>query len=1175
MKCQRARVIFTLVSLFSYSLLSQEFRGTITGIITDPSGAPVAGANVTATEKSTQTKVQTVTDSAGQYTAPFLLPGAYDIEARFEGFKEYTRKGVNLGAGDRVAIDIRLEVGSSSQSVEVTADAPLINAENASVGQAITTKEVENLPLNGGTPLVLASLSIGVLATGQPSLIHPFDSGGAAGWSIGGTASQTNEILINGSPDATWDGRLAYSPPRDAVQEVRVKAFDSDAAFGHTGGGTLNQVLKSGTNQFHGTLSEANQPNTLAANNYFNNKAGLGNPVTHYNQYGATVGGPVVLPKILNGRDKLFFFFAWESLKDAQPNTTFLSVPTAAERTGDFSALLKVNNTYQLYNPYAATLSGTTITRQPYPNNIIPSSQLNPVALAMLKYYPLPNISTGRSDGFNNYGNTTNTTDDYNNELGRIDYNMSQRNRIFMDIRRTGYLQSKNNYFGNLATGSLLTRDNWGSSFDDVFTVNATNVVDLRLNFTRMAETHPSPSAGFDPTSLGLPSYLTSNSQYPQLPYVTFASNSGFQALGTNGANKLPSQSAQLFATWITLHGPHSVRFGLDVRQYNLNVSSYGNSVGNFAFTANSWVRSGSGASSTVVLGQDFAEFLLGLPTGGQYDVNASGAFYQHYLAGFVQDDWRVNKNLTINAGVRFDHDGPFNEKYGRTVNGFDTTSQSPLAAAAQVAYALHPISQLSPANFSVLGGLLYPGKGSTSIFNTTSHLVSPRFGAAWTPERLHGKTVLRAGFGIFVSPITIANLSPSGAYSTNPLLTQEGFSQTTQLVPTGNNYLTPSATISNPFPTGIASPVGSAQGLGTFAGQTVAFLNPDMKNPYSMRWNFGIQQQLTKDTALEVVYMGNHGVHLPVTATQLNGIPRQFLSTQGTRDQNVITALTATATNPFAGLATSQNTASTTVAQLLARYPQFPVGSGSFSTGVIEDNANAGSSYYESLNVRISKRFSNGLSLVGNYIHSRLMERIAYVNDTDSQLEKRVSPFDHPNRFVTAVSYELPFGKGRRFDLHSRWADLAVGGWLVNSIYTYQTGAPITWLNGSTSSPGDYIYFGGAVALNNRETNTAAFNTSVFDTKSTEQLQYHIRTFSTTFGNLRQDGINQLDVSALKRFAITERMRFELRAEAYNMVNHPTFAAPNTTATNSQFGLITAQSNRPRTMMFGARFVF
>ncbi len=1032
---------------------------------------------------------------------------------------------------------------------------------------------MEDLPLNGRTPLVLASLSMGVLATGQPSLIHPFDSAGAAGWSIGGTPSQTNEILIDGSPDATWDGRLAYSPPTDAVQEVRVKAFDSDASFGHTGGGTMNQVLKTGTNFLHGSAWEFNQPNTLAANNFFNNKAGLGNPVTHYNQYGVTAGGPMLIPRVFNGKNKLFWFFAWEGLKDSQPNTTFLTVPTAAERTGDFSALLKLGSQYQLYDPYSAVLNGTTITRQPISGNVLQSNELNPIAQAYMKLIPLPNLA-GQAGGFDNYGSTAGTPDNYNNELGRLDYNISNNDRMFFDIRRTGYQQSKNDYFDNVSTGSLLTRNNWGASVDNVFSVNATNVIDLRLNFTRMGEAHPSPSAGFDPTSLGFPSYMLSTSEYPQLPNIAFASTTGLTTLGTNAANALPSQSLQLFGTWITIKGNHTLKVGADARQYVLNVFSAGNSAGDFSFSSNSWVKASSSASSTAVLGQDVAEFLLGLPTSGGYDLNTSAAYYEHYVAGFVQDDWRVKKNLTVNLGLRFEYDAPYYEKYDRTVDGFNSTAQNPLAPAAIAAYNAHPISEIPAGSFNVNGGLNFPTDGA--LYNQTSHPFSPRVGFAWTPEKLHSKTVFRGGFAMFVQPVSVTQLAITGAYSTNPILQQYGFSQTTTFTPSNNSFLTPATTLSNPFPTGIKAPAGSSAGLATFEGQTVQFLDPNMKDPYSLRWNFGFEHSFTPNTLLEVTYMGNHGVHLPIFVTQLNGIPAQYLSTLGTRDQTTINTLSATVSNPFSGLATALNGTTTSVAQLLARYPEFPTGTGSFSSGVVELNNTAGSSFYESLNVRFQKRFSSGLTMVGNYVFSKLIERDTWLNDTDPIPEKRISPFDHPNRFVLAFVYELPFGAGRRFlNSSSHLENLLVGGWGLNSIYTYQTGAPLTWVNGSTTNPGDYVYFGAPIVLDNRETNTTAFNTSAFDTKSTDQFQYHIRTFSTTFPNLRQDGINDWSPSVSKRFFIKEQMNLQLRLEAYNVLNHPTFSAPSTTASSSGFGMITTQANRPRTLQLGARFVF
>jgi hypothetical protein len=1169
-----------LFAIFSVSLFSQDFRGTFSGLVSDPTGAPLAGAKVTVTEIRTGTKTETVADSAGEYTAPFLLPGDYTISAEAPSFKKAVRTGIHLGADDKIVIDIKLEVGDASQSVSVSADAPLLQSENASVGQAITTKEVEELPLNGRTPMVLASLSVGVIGTGQPGLIHPFDAGGAAGWSIGGGYAQTSEILVDGSPNATWDGRLAYSVPQDAVQEVRIKAFDTDAAFGHTGGGTINQVMKGGTNTIHGTASEFTQPDTLVANNFFNNAKGVARPVTHFNQYGATIGGPVFLPKIYNGKNKLFWFFAYERLKDSQPNPVFTTVPTDAERTGDLSLFLNTDKT-TIYNPNTGVASGSTITRSPFPNNVIPTSLLNPIALAYLKFYPEPNVTPTRPDGFQNYASNATTNDDYNNQLGRIDYNMSDKNRMFFDIRRTGYQQLKNDYFYNAAEGSLLYRNNWGGSLDDVYIFNASNIVNVRLNFTRLAESHALPSTGFDPTTLGFPASIAANSEYLQMPVINFSSNSGFQALGATGASNIPSQSLQLFGDWVKIKGSHTLKFGGDARQYRLNTFTAGNSTGTYSFSGNSYVRAGSAASSTVAAGQDFASFLLGLPYSATYDLNTFGSWYSYYGAVFAQDDWRVSRTLTVNLGVRFDHDAPYREKYGRTVDGFNDTTASPLAAAAIAAYAKSPIAQLPVSQFNPVGGLTFPSGGNNAAYNNTSHLLSPRVGFAWSPDMLHGKTVIRGGFGIFVSPVTISTLALTGAYSTNPITNQEGFSQSTAPTVTSNNYLTPGLTLSNAFAGGLTQPAGATAGLNTFAGQTINFLSPNVSNPYAIRWNFGFQQQLTKNLLMEVVYVGNHGVHLPVAVTQVNGLPRSVLSTLPYRDP-AETYLSNSVANPFAGLATSQNTATTTVAQLLAKYPQFPLGysSGSWSgsTGIIEQNLNVGSSYFESMNVHLQQRFSNNLFFTFNYIWSKLEEKDSWLNDTDAQPEKRISPSDHPQRFILATSYQLPIGHGQKLDLHRDWANSLAGGWRLNAVYTFQVGPPITWVNGSSAAPGDYVYLGGNLNLNPRQVNGLAFNTADFDTKTADAFNYHIRTFSTTFPNLRADGINQFDLSVLKRFSIPkmdERKYFELRFEGFNVVNHPVFAAPNTTATNAAFGTITATANLVRTIQLGARFVF
>jgi hypothetical protein len=1159
-----------LVALFvPTAVFCQEFRGTISGAVTDPTGAALPGAKVTVTEIHTGTKIPTVADSAGQYNAPYLLPGDYDVEVQAQGFKSYNRKGVHVGASDHPVIDVRLEVGEIATSVDVTADASQLNTENATIGQTVTAKEVEELPINGRTPMMAASLALGVSGYAQPTLVHPFDSSGAAGWMIGGAYQQTSELLMNGSPDATWDGRLAYSPPQDAVQEVQVKVTDTNAAFGHTAGGTANQITKSGTNALHGSAWEFNQPNTLTANDFFLNRAGTPRPVTHFNQYGLTAGGPIYIPHAIDTRNKLFWFFAWEGIKDAQPNPFTGTVPTDNMRAGNFSGLATI------YDPFSATLSGTTVNRTALPNNTIPSSELSAIAKAYLTYYPEP---TNPAATINNFVSAPNTTDNFSNEYGRIDYNMSDRSRLYGDVRHTDYTQSKNDYFNNVAEGSLLFRDNLGMSLDEVYTLNPTNVLDIRLNFTRMNEAHGIPSAGFNPTSVGLPSYLGATSNYLQMPIITFNSATGMQALGATGANKLPSQSYQIFPTWEKTVGTHTIKAGGDFRQYRLNTFTAGNSTGNFTFN-NNWVRSSSSASSTVAVGQDFASFMFGLPASGSYDLNTYASWYSYYAAVFLQDDWRVKHNLTVNLGVRFDHDGPYNEKYGRTLDGFDTTDTNPLAAAAQAAYAKSPLSQLPAGAFNVLGGVTFPGSGQTAVYKNNSHLVSPRAGVAWTPDAFHGKTVIRGSFAMFVAPVTILAAGVDAKDSTSPDINQEGFSQTTSMVPTANNYLTPQATLSNPFPTGFLQPSGTSLGLLTFAGQSVTFLDPVVKSPYSLRWDVDVQHSITKDLMLEVAYIGNHSVHLPIDYTQLNGIPRQFLSTLPIRDTGE-NFLTASAANPFSGLQTTQNTATTTASQLLAKYPEFPVGDSaggwSGSTGVIEENLNNGRSYFDSLNIRLEKRASHGLLFVFNYMYSRMMEQVSWLNDSDPVPEKRVSPDDHPQRYVFAMSYELPIGKGKALDLKSRLADSLLGGWLVNNVYTFQVGAPIMWLNGSSNAPGDYVYFGTApLNLNNRQVNGPAFNTADFITASANTFQYHIRTFSTMFSNLRADGVNQWDPSLSKRFLFTEKTSLQLRLEAYNVLNHPVFAVPSTTATNSAFGTITASANRFRTLQLGARLVF
>ena len=868
------------------ALFAQEFRGTFSGLVTDAHGAAIAKAKIVAIEKATGNKSETLSSATGEYTIPFLAPGEYEITAEMAGFKTYKREGLTLSIGEHPVVDIQLEVGASSQSVTVTAQVPMIQSANASVGQVISSEEVEDVPMNGRTPLMLSRISMGVTGTNEPGQVRPFDNAGGAAFSVAGAPTQTNEVLVNGVPDTTWDKRLAYSPPQDSVREVSVQAFESDAAYGHTGGGVVNQITKSGTNGFHGSISDFNQVSFLYANYFFNNATGIGRTNANYNQYGATAGGPVFIPKVYNGKNRVFWFFAFEKLKDSDPTnatveggSSFTTVPTAAERTGNFSALLAVPGTgasYQLYDPASGTLNGSTITRTPFPNNTIPTSRLNPIALSYLKLFPLPNL-TGQVNGENNYGIAVADYDTFDNELSRVDFNISDKNRLSFDFHHNYRLQHKNLYFSDPAYGTLLTRKNWGTALDDIYTITPTLILDMRGSWTRFHEISGSPGDGVDSATYGFPSYLAAGSQFPGLPYMQFANGCGanavaFQCVGMTGDSDTPYDIFQVFTSIVKIAGNHTMKAGIDFRDYRESTYPHGNSNGDFSFNSN-WVNGPASTAAAQPFGGDMAAFLLGLPSSGGYDLNAHSTMKSEYYSLYVQDDWRIRSDLTLNLGLRWEHESPTIERYNRAVDGFNPTAANPISAAAAAAYAQSPAALLPVNQFSALGGLTYASGSDPNVYSTKSSIWSPRVGAAWTPSWLR-KTVLRGGFGLFVAPNGI-----NGAQTLN----QEGFSQTTSFVATSNNYLSPATTLSNPFPNGFLQPSNN-NGPGTALGTGITFFNPHVLNAYSVRWNAGIQRQLPAGMVLEVAYIGNHAARLPITI-QRDYIPRQYLSTSLYRD--------------------------------------------------------------------------------------------------------------------------------------------------------------------------------------------------------------------------------------------------------------------------------------------------
>ena len=1134
---------------------AQEFRGTISGRVVDPQEAVVPDARITAVCVETGARYQTVSTADGQYTLPYVAPGHYNIAAEASGFKRRVTEGVLVSTNERVGLDIKLELGRLVETVTVTGGAPLLLTTTASVGQVISQRQVENMPLNGRSALGLAQLAYGVIPTKPPTQVGPIDEGGSSNFVMGGAPRGQNELLLDGAPNTGRAGQIGFSPPLDSLVEVKVESFQSDAAYGHTGGGTVNLVTKSGTNGFHGLVYEYNEVSRLAATPFFTNSSGQAKPVTRYNQWGVGAGGPVILPKILNGRNKLFFYFAYEGIKTGKPVPTTLGVPTAAERTGDFSALLSAGSNYQIYDPMTAVQAGSRVQRQPFPNNIVPANRITSIAKKLLDYYPLPN-QPGRPDGANNFLANYVTDSLYQVEMGRMDWNVSDRHRVFFTARNNGRNNQQEAWFGSPATGNMNWLHNQGTTLDYVGTLSPTMVLNTRVNWSRNGEVRSRNGDGFDFTTLGLPASLAQQSQLIAFPGISLTSMDGSKGgLGRGGGSgdhtNIPLDIFQVFTTVTKIAGRQSIKWGADLRLVRFSAATFPNSAGSYSF-GGAWTNGPLDNSPSAPIGQDLAALLLGLPSGGTFALNATQSVQTSYYALFLQDDLHVRPDLTLNLGLRYERDTPMTERFNRAVNGFDFATANPISAAASAAYARNPTSEIAAGQFRTPGGLLFASPSHRALYDTAAHNFSPRFGFAWKPSILGSKTVIRGGTGVFFYSLPVDAVAG---------VNQTGFSQATSLVPTLDGYLTPNATLSNPFPQGLLRPSGSSLGLATALGNNVSFTTRNRRNPYSVRWNFNLQRELPANMVVEVGYFGNHAVHLEINPS-LNYVPRQYLSTSPLRDQPVIDRLTANVPNPFAGLIPGTNLNGATVQrqQLLVAYPQF--------TGVTQQSVPQGSSYLHALQARLEKRFSHGLQLLANCYYGKLIERTARLNDSDPSPTKMVGQYDIPYRFAISSSWDVPVGKGRTWLSHSSaLLDRVIGGWNVNFIYTWQPGFPLSW--------GNVIYYGGDLNVNPRAVGGAAFDVTRFNRNSKEQLASNIRTFPSRFSNARADGVKNLDLSVVKRIPVNEKIHLQFRCESFNLMNHPIFDAPNTNPTNSGFGFITGQTNQPRTIQMVLRLVW
>lgn len=1236
-----------LVALWPGATRAQTITATITGTVTDPAGAVVSNATITVTAAATgQTKTAT-TDSEGRYTVPFLQPGEYNISVEAQGFAKMARNRVTLEVAQTASLDFKLTVGAAVAVVEISGETPLLQTEQAGLETTVENRLIEDLPSAQRSTLAFINNVPGVIDAGfalaqgenlntngnaqgpigSPGNRNFFDSS----FTVGGGQNSTNDVLLDGVSNTIGDfNGVAVNPPPDSVREFKVLSGVYSSEYGRSGGGVVNMITKAGTKRFHGALYEYFQNGGLNANGWQRNRRGqLANgqnvlpriPIKR-NQFGAAIGGPVWLPKKYFGPagydnpNKTFFFFNYEGRRERNPFSRELTLPTARMRRGDFSELytgaMRAGQTDadglpslfgQLYDPFAPLVGGK---RQRFENNRLDtlpvcgpgprtSACLDPVALEILKYIPLPN----QPGTVNNY--VVSDVAKFTRDLYaiRLDQTISAKHSFFGRYSKEDRFQGEPTFLGSVATNSRVIEDTFHNfTFNDVYSLTPTLINNARYGYTR-ARAHQTPvSEGFDPTQLGFPSYIINTSPIGAFPFINF-NEAGAQGQGRAGdptsgqiggsGNNQP-RDTQTFADSLTwLRGGHTLKFGGEYRLLRFFAFQFNNPAGTYAFSR---VQTRGPVSTNTPpnvseTGASFASFLLGIPASGSKEQVTPITIYHHYYAGFVQDDWKATRSLTLNLGLRWDYETGTGETHG-LISNFDPNAASHLKG--RVAAPADPIVRLLRPNFTDLRGLISFPDGPQTEY--PKKRFAPRIGLAY---RLGERTVLRGGYGVFFVPYSVEQTSAIGNVFT--VNAPQAFDNSQVRQPGG--AAAPTVFLSNPFPNGITAPPGNTLGPDTLIGQSPVLVEPFRRNAYVQQWNFVISRQLARNLVLDVAYAGNHGVRLPYRTLNINQIPKEYLDyaranfaaavdVNGRAATNVSEFFSQSVANPFFGLITNPNSIlrnqNVTRGQLLKLYPQYD--------NPTIFNGHFGASKYNSLQTKLEKRFSQGLSANISYVWSKLIDigrngnnnsvGGASVEDAfDLAGEYSLSNFDVPHRFVGSFSYELPFGRKRRFG--GDWSGVQqalLGGWQVSGTFTRQAGTPISisasgfGLSYATRRPdrlpGDARLDEARTRVRNGET---WFDTSLFR----QPAEFTLGNAARNYSDVRRDGYRDISLSALKNFFWNEgRQKIQLRGEFINAFNLVVFGTPGTNVSDpANFGRITTQGNQPRLIQLVLRYTF
>lgn len=1185
------RLLLAVLLLLGVGMaMAQEDRGRISGLVTDPTGAVIPHATVTLTNEASKVSVTTVGNDEGLYTFPLLVPGLYTVDVKAAGFKEFVVTSLRVEVAANVKADAKLALGQSAETVTVSAtNTAALHTDDAILGTTIEARSFNELPELFGNSFTLQLLAPGVTSTSLTSDYNHTYEGGAESASINGAQSGRTEFTLDGAPNTRNAGAVstAYVPSRDFINEFRLITSPYDASMSHTSGGSLDGTLKSGGSQFHGGISGYYQDPNLDATQFSQSTAVV--PTYKYHRESGNLGGPIV-PK------KLFFFSGYEHQYNQDPaSTSTQTVPTPNEKKGDFSELLPLGkttsatytcgsnkvtvnyNTYQIFNPYSTqALAGCTgvYERQPLTNNVVTSAMaMDPVGAKLVSYYPDPNTASTTTQ--NNFVSSAANHDYYWSIVERGDYVINQQQKMFGHYVRSRRRQPGKNLYFPGASGKTNLINNDSGVVDYVNTLTNTSLLDVRVAFTRVY-TSTTIDAKTTSTDLGINANATAGIPATAQGFPYFAPSS-YAELG----NADPSMEADNIAngqvTYSRVLGLHQLKFGGEWRRYQANQADYTNN--KLYISSSGTYTKGPFSSNSAALGAALASIEMGISEGTKEQLSARTTSDTTYWAGFIQDDWKVLPQLTVNLGVRYEYFTPLSEANGKSITYFDTSVASPIAATAIANYAALATTAekaLVPTSaFSVNGGLHFATPGG-ELWNEQHLNFSPRVGFAYNPFE---KLAIRGGFGIFYQHI--------GEYDQygSPL----GFSQTTNTIATNDNGITYVGTLSNPFPNGLAQPTGNSQGLYQNIGTSISTLfvqNP--KTPYSAQFSFGFQYALPKDLMLEANYIGTLGRHLKIT-NYPDATPNSFLSTDSTyttAQDALYRSMTATYPNPFYGISVPVSQSlftGNTVAgsQLVLPYPEFTGVSGASWSGM---------SSYNALQVTLSKRFSHGYNMSVGYTQSRMLDAITFLNNGDAKPWYGVSNTDYPRVLSSSAIYELPFGRGKQILGGSNvpgWLNEIVSGFQIQGTYRIQSGQPLTFSGADTTlKPGmTYKDINGPSSHNYQEWfNIHAFQniidnpayTSLTPGVAGTMLRQNLRTFPLRFNNVRQDYQDMLNLGALRRFKIlNDRYGLECRGEAVNALNHQVYTNPNTTPSSTSFGYISGPGNYARRLQVAMVFTF